>query len=1389
MAIITPVSEIRWDWSSENLPSYPQLDSYYFMTYRSPFAIDESQQQLILPKGLYNAQEPNFWRVSKDWEEFTPDFSIPDNWSTFDWENQRLIYLYEDENEYDAAKIRSYDIGASDPWVDLPFTADYSLRYRFYLSGSIQTTLYWTPNFILGQSGNYEFFFYPLASVPSFGSGFFQIADFAQFHSEMGGSYQYSGSSYSILGYNHHDRAFYIRITNVSSPSYSKLVKLSIDTVLVYNRPSGSDYQVHPNCLEILGDFTNESGLLKGFALGDRPGIFAWKSTSVTSGVSLNLYQLNLTTPSWQPVGITCPFVPETSPRYQAGAFDHWYFTFDNASDFESWRVHIDTGEWESYFPVPMFAGSTGRFYLKAPGDPAIYAFGGRTVHRDAVHRWDLIEETWNFPSGYWRFLNILYPHRDGTPLGRSDTTFAYNDFTQKFLMFSGQSIKNSDGSGGRVLFDDLWELEPLTFTWEQKSYSGVEVPSGRINHSFHFNKMNGCYYLYGGVFSLDYGAYSPFDDVWKLDTNFTWSQVTQRGTRPTARYNHGSIFRPIDNSLYIIGGRGPNNSILKDFWKLDLTTGAWTLLSNSLPELVTSSFLPPIQCAYDEDRDIMYVLSSSSDLRLLTFYFVVGLWNTSEYSLPSQVQNKSSIIYDNIDDQLYIFSDYGPSTRGSVSLIRRTTLETEPVITPNPEFPIPVKKVCEPDRTDMVPMDDCSWWWESVDKSLFLPLEERAAKIGSVRVRYSKYKQVKDHPLAFFTQVLEGSPNLYIEHEGVSCRFSIPENFLVDPDFSDGDFDNIVLVPDSDRYEPIVLDSERNDEVLLDQFGYKSEEYNVYITSFNPLWETLKEGYTGAVVLSQNDPNTGSLLRCRIDGTVVFAKKVGRVKLKISMSKDKFVSDPYLGESLELVPGSGEMKKIKLFGSDANAYIGLLNCCFYWQSHYTSGSPIYLAINYVVDDEVLGYDYSVVLRSCILPENVDLDGMVRSGRLDAPPLPDRYFHVTMGSSEAPVSYGTKLLSEAKWYQISSDNGMIGGVMPSVGDAILVEILMQPSSTVQKEHSTLYKAPVVISSASLRVKYTSDVGYIKTQRSNLEEVPRIPDDYNLPCVTSIPIGPGVQFFLDLTDFSAYQTATTDLVQGRFCSFSGSTKLAGLHNPGGSNYSVRFGNANTYSFDNDLWSGHLEVVDEVEVGSEYIYPEDQFILSCNLYLDVDNADSSGKNITCVVDLLRVGLEQQQSNLEDFPVDSIFFHPSWGYSENFEIVSSSYYLCFALAVLRNRYFSLYWRCDHLYLMPDSQVFQLDPTALPYNQWFKLSVTRNRETNEYAWFLDDAVIKDENGRDCRWTSKTFWYSSPTTEIYRGPASNQVPFSPLILSCQGVKDSYIYACHYKLDKFNSLI
>jgi hypothetical protein len=91
-----------------------------------------------------------------------------------------------------------------------------------------------------------------------------------------------------------------------------------------------------------------------------------------------------------------------------------------------------------------------------------------------------------------------------------------------------------------------------------------------------------------------------------------------------------------------------------------------------------------------------------------------------------------------------------------------------------------------------------------------------------------------------------------------------------------------------------------------------------------------------------------------------------------------------------------------------------------------------------------------------------------------------------------------------------------------------------------------------------------------------------------------------------------------------------------------------------------------------------------------------------------------------------------------------------------------------------------FALNLSAIPIDSWFKLTLTRNKDTNAYTWYLNDEVLLDRRSRYCGWESDVYW---DTDSFFTGSQSYGVESS--LLSCNNGK---VYYKNIKIQKGTSL-
>ena len=169
-------------------------------------------------------------------------------------------------------------------------------------------------------------------------------------------------------------------------------------------------------------------------------------------------------------------------------------------------------------------------------------------------------------PRPYW--LKV-YPGGIG-PTAREGHTAVYDGFYDRMVVFGG-----NDGTND---LNDLWAL--LFYAgpnWVQLSPG--PGPSARRQATSIYDPLAAYMWLFGGVS----GASQGNQDVWFLDLNSRWTQLTPSGTPPSPRWGCG-LTRDNAGRLLVFGGQDANH-YFNETWALQLYQNpAWSQLQYSVP-------------------------------------------------------------------------------------------------------------------------------------------------------------------------------------------------------------------------------------------------------------------------------------------------------------------------------------------------------------------------------------------------------------------------------------------------------------------------------------------------------------------------------------------------------------------------------------------------------------------------------------------------------------------------------------------------------------------------------------------------------------------------------------------------------------------------------------
>lgn len=144
--------------------------------------------------------------------------------------------------------------------------------------------------------------------------------------------------------------------------------------------------------------------------------------------------------------------------------------------------------------------------------------------------------------------------------------------FNEEIIIFGGYSKGDN--------LNTMYKFIPSTKQFELISFSSQNIPPPRSNHSSAI--CNDCLFIFGG--SSKEGKL--LNDLWKCNlTNYEWTEFPskKKDMIPNPRSGHKMCF--YQDSVYLFGGKIGNFTETNDFWKLNLSTGTFTLLHDTMIE------------------------------------------------------------------------------------------------------------------------------------------------------------------------------------------------------------------------------------------------------------------------------------------------------------------------------------------------------------------------------------------------------------------------------------------------------------------------------------------------------------------------------------------------------------------------------------------------------------------------------------------------------------------------------------------------------------------------------------------------------------------------------------------------------------------------------------
>ena len=218
-------------------------------------------------------------------------------------------------------------------------------------------------------------------------------------------------------------------------------------------------------------------------------------------------------------------------------------------------------GTWTKIVPSGNTPSSRYRCYLSMAYDikhEKVVMFGGFDGGSS--------QDTWEW-DGENRTWTDVTPS-EGIPSARGGHAMIYDIGLERVMLFGGQN---------GTLYNDVWVWDEDLHNWNLITPDG-SIPSGRANHSMIYDSVRNISVLFGG----NDGSFKQ--DIWEFDsTTESWIDVTQTGSKPSARTHHAMALDSVRNKVVLFGGYQDDfDNKIDDTWEWDWNTGTWRNVTTS---------------------------------------------------------------------------------------------------------------------------------------------------------------------------------------------------------------------------------------------------------------------------------------------------------------------------------------------------------------------------------------------------------------------------------------------------------------------------------------------------------------------------------------------------------------------------------------------------------------------------------------------------------------------------------------------------------------------------------------------------------------------------------------------------------------------------------------
>lgn len=227
-------------------------------------------------------------------------------------------------------------------------------------------------------------------------------------------------------------------------------------------------------------------------------------------------------------------------------------------------------------------------------------------------------------------------------PSARRAPMTCYDPVNNQMLLFGGYA--------GSTLgyYNDLWAYAFATDTWTQLTYSGSAT--ARSEGFAVYDSTNHCMWIFGGYTGSNSSVFNKYD----IATN-TMTTITGDTGRPSARSSGNAWYDPTSHCMFIFGGY--ISAATNDFYKYDIAANTWT-------QITDAGTAPAARygygCAFDSHNREAWVFSGAGGTTTFKYKCATNAWEQVTLTGTTMVPTRLQVaVYDSRQRCFYLFGGY----------------------------------------------------------------------------------------------------------------------------------------------------------------------------------------------------------------------------------------------------------------------------------------------------------------------------------------------------------------------------------------------------------------------------------------------------------------------------------------------------------------------------------------------------------------------------------------------------------------------------------------------------------------------------------------------------------------------------------------------------------